>query len=133
MVIQTCFLVENYQNQKKTKAFLAIKDSIKKFHPYLYLNVDHKPLIPFLKRKIILNRHERWNLFLRNYDFELSYIKGCNNIPADCMSRIEYCATQGSLRDRVNSEQNNLKIYNHLNQYLALERKQPLTMNSVIA
>jgi len=108
------------------KEFLALKESVKKFHPYLFgrkfeIYTDHKPLTSFLRKKMISTRQERWNLFLQNYEFDLHYVKGLNNVAADSLSRIASCASNNSLYEKVCIEQQKCK--NILNSLLILNKK----------
>lgn len=80
------------------KEGLAIMFGVTKFHQYLYgckfkLKTDHKPLerIFGAKRqipKILNNRLTRWALTLSTYDYDIEYIDGSKNQPADMLSRL---------------------------------------------
>lgn len=75
------------------KECLALVDSIKKFHHYLYGNhfivwVDHKALQwLFNKQDLGHGRLMRWVILLQSYDFEVRYKKGKLHQNADSMSR----------------------------------------------
>lgn len=80
------------------KEALAIVFGVTKFHQYLYgrhftLKTDHKPLERIFgeKReipKLLNNRLVRWALTLSAYDYEIQYIQGISNAPADVLSRL---------------------------------------------
>ncbi len=84
--------VERRYSQTEREA-LAIVWAVERLHVYLYgghfiLKTDCKPV------QLILNnpkyrppaRIERWNLCLRDYDFDVSYTQGLDN-PSDFLSR----------------------------------------------
>ena len=74
---------------------LAIIEGVKKFHSYLYgstfdIETDHQPL-SYLRTYSATNKNgrlTRWSLFLQDYSFNITYIKGGNNILADKLSRM---------------------------------------------
>ena len=75
------------------KECLAIVFGIKKFALYLYgnkftLQTDHQPLQYLNAAKFESPRVMRWALFLQNYNFTVQYIKGCENVGADFLSRV---------------------------------------------
>ena len=71
---------------------LAIVWAVNKFHRYLYgqhfiLESDHRPL-EYLQTSHSKNpRIMRWSLSLQPYRYTVRYIKGCNNVVADYLSR----------------------------------------------
>ena len=73
---------------------LAIVEGVRKFKNYLYgakfiLETDHQPLT-FLKgysNNCKNGRLTRWSLFLQDYNFQISYIPGKENVTADYLSR----------------------------------------------
>ena len=76
------------------KELLAILDSVKRFRPYLYgkrfiIETDHKPLAWLYKIKEPNSRLIRWRLKLEEFDFEVIYKKGKDNVVADALSRVE--------------------------------------------
>lgn len=74
------------------KELLAIVHALQKFRLYLTnvpfrIRTDHKALT-FLKQCRFLNeRLTRWVLFIQQFDFEISHIKGKDNVLADVLSR----------------------------------------------
>ena len=53
------------------------------------LQTDHQPLIYINSAKFDNSRVMRWALMLQHYRIRMESIKGCENIGADYMSRIE--------------------------------------------
>lgn len=75
------------------KELLAIHFAVTTFRPYLYgksfiVNSDHKPLIYLYNLKNPASKLTRIRLELEEYDFEVQYIKGKDNVIADALSRI---------------------------------------------
>ena len=73
---------------------LGVIFAIKKFQSYLYgtsfvIQTDHEPLAYIRKSKMDSARVMRWALFLQNYKFEVQPIKGCDNLGADYLSRLD--------------------------------------------
>jgi len=71
---------------------LAIMFGISKFKQYLIgkefiLEVDHRPLVYLNKFKGSNDRLMRWALSLQSYKFRIVYIRGAENVGADCLSR----------------------------------------------
>ena len=77
---------------------LAIVWAIKHFRPYLYgkkfiIYTDHKPLTWLNSQKDTSSKLTRWRLRLQDYDYEIVYKKGKQNLNADALSRIRINAT----------------------------------------
>lgn len=75
------------------KELLAIYFAIKHFEPYLYgrkfvVKSDHRPLVHLFGMTKPTNRLTRIRLDLEEFDFEIQYIKGADNVVADALSRI---------------------------------------------
>lgn len=71
----------------------ALVFALKYFKPYLTgaectIVTDHKPLKSLFKGTIKSARVERWALLVNSCPFEISYIKGADNVFADLMSRL---------------------------------------------
>ena len=75
------------------KELLAVVWACKYFRPYLYgrkfiLYTDHKPLTYGLNLKDTNNRLVHWRLALSEFDYEIRYRPGKQNVVADSLSRI---------------------------------------------
>jgi len=75
------------------KELLAIVWAVKYFRPYLFGNkfllvTDHKPLVWLKNLKEPNSMLVRWKLQLLEYDCEVIYKKGSQNVVADALSRI---------------------------------------------
>lgn len=76
------------------KELLAIVWAVKYFRPYLYGNLftvqtDHQPLQWLHNMKEPNNRVLRWKIKLSEYEYEIQYLPGKDNVVADALSRIE--------------------------------------------
>lgn len=88
-------LLESEKNYCVTeKELLSIVFACTKFRTFLLGNKvivrsDHRAL-SFLKNcKLTHGRLVRWTLLLQEYDLEIEYCKGCDNIVGDVLSRID--------------------------------------------
>lgn len=75
------------------KELLAIYFAIKHFEPYLYgrkfcVKTDHRPLVHLFGMTKPTNRLTRIRLDLEEFDFDILYVKGKDNVVADALSRI---------------------------------------------
>lgn len=75
------------------KELLAIVWAVKHFRPYLYgrtftILTDHKPLIYLFNMRDPSSRLMKFRLMLEDYDYNIEYVKGSENIAADALSRI---------------------------------------------
>ena len=75
------------------KELLAIHWAIKYFRCYLYgqkfiVKTDHRPLVYLFSMKDPSSKLTRVRLELEEYDFEIQYIRGKDNVGADALSRI---------------------------------------------
>lgn len=75
------------------KELLAVVWACKYFRPYLYgrkfiLYTDHKPLTYGLNLKDTNNRLVHWRLSLSEFDYEIRYRPGKQNVVADSLSRL---------------------------------------------
>jgi hypothetical protein len=71
---------------------LGIVFGISRFERYLYgrkflLETDHQPLAYLAQVKLSNGRLMRWSLFLQQYQMQIRYVKGTENVGADFMSR----------------------------------------------
>jgi hypothetical protein len=51
------------------------------------LETDHQPLAYLAQAKLSNGRLMRWSLFLQQYQMQIRYVKGTENVGADFMSR----------------------------------------------
>ena len=75
------------------KELAAIHWGINYFRPYLYgkqflVKSDHRPLVYLFSMKNPSSKLTRMRLDLEEYDFEIEYIKGEENVLADALSRL---------------------------------------------
>lgn len=74
---------------------LAIHWAINYFRPYVYgrkfiVQTDHRPLTYLFSMKNPSSKLTRVRLDLEEYDFEIEYVKGKDNVTADALSRITF-------------------------------------------
>ena len=74
---------------------LSIIHACKMWRHYLLgqkfqLRTDHKSLKYIMTQKFLNARQRRWIEFLQEYDFEIAYIPGKDNVVADALSRREF-------------------------------------------
>jgi len=74
------------------RELLALVLSIKHFNHYLLgskfiVRTDHKPLLHIMDMKNQSGRQWRWTEFISQFDMQIQYIKGSENIVADFLSR----------------------------------------------
>lgn len=77
------------------KEMMAIYFAINHFRPYLFgrkflLKTDHKPLVHMWSMKDPNSKVVRMRLELNEYDFDIVYIPGKDNVEADALSRINF-------------------------------------------
>ena len=85
-----------YQKRYSTieKEALALIKALEHFEVYLntgkriVVYSDHNPLVFVLKNQNNNHRLLRWSLFLQSYDLNINYVKGRENVIADCLSRM---------------------------------------------
>lgn len=75
------------------KELLAVVWAIKHFRPYLYgrkfeVYSDHRPLVYLFTLSDPSSRLTKFRLSLEEYNFDVIYKKGCENVVADALSRI---------------------------------------------
>lgn len=75
------------------KELLAIVWAVKHFRPYLFgkkfkIFTDHRPLVHLFGMTNPSSRLTKFRLILEEYDFEVNYVKGKDNVVADALSRI---------------------------------------------
>lgn len=75
------------------KELLSIFWAVRHFRPYLFgrhfkIRTDHKPLLYLFNLTDPSSRLTKFRLGLEEYDFHVEYVKGCENVTADALSRI---------------------------------------------
>ena len=83
--------VDERKYDTREKETIAIMFGLEKFKPYFFgrsvtVMTDHGNL-RWLMDHAQQGRLARWQLFLQQFDFVISYVKGVNNPVADCLSR----------------------------------------------
>lgn len=76
------------------RELFAIVESCRHFRPYLFgrpfvIETDHKPLVWLFSLKEPSSRLVRWRLKLEEFQYNVTYKKGKENVEADTLSRIE--------------------------------------------
>ena len=96
--------VERRYSQFEREA-LAVRWACEKFYLYLYgvkfeLRTDHKPLVIVLGKTSNppSARIERWLLYLQQFQYEITYIRGTDNV-ADVLSRLPVVSAEGDCND----------------------------------
>ena len=88
---------ENYSTNEKK--MLAIVFACEKFNPYILgshfiIHTDHVAIKYLMAKKEAKPRLIRWVLLLQKLDLEIKDKKGCDNMIADHLSRVEKPAVQ---------------------------------------
>ena len=82
---------------------------------------DHKPLLGVLKNPTKDECLVRWATLIQEYNIELKYIEGKNNIFADALSRLPEPATLDLEQELQNKLVDKNTFCNNLNEYLPLK------------
>ena len=83
---------------------LAIVFACEKFRPYILgshviIHTDHVTIKNLMAKKEEKPRLIRWVLLLQEFDLEIIHKKGCNNVIADRLSRVEKPTVQEEERE----------------------------------
>lgn len=100
---------ENYSAIEKE--LLAIVWACKYFRPYLYgrkftLYTDHKPLTYKLNLKDSNSRLIHWRLYLEEFDYDIKYRPGKQNVVADSLSRVQEELNVNDAEENSNASEN---------------------------
>lgn len=95
------------------KELLGIVFAVKSFRNYLFgrkfiIYTDHRPLVYLFGMNNPSSRLTKFRLLLEEYDFDVRYVKGSNNVVADALSRIE--TTSEELKQMANSVCNTMFV-----------------------
>lgn len=98
--LPVAYFSKTFKKGEKNKAIiekelLAIYHSIMAFRPYIYgkkfkVYTDHKPLVYLFTMNNPSSKLVRIKLDLEEFDFDIIYIKGKENVLADALSRIPF-------------------------------------------
>ena len=82
------------------REFLAVIAAVRHFRHHLLgatfrLRTDHRPLQFMTNAKDPWGRRARWIAELQEYDFEMKFIDGRDNLVADALSRLEFGSVRG--------------------------------------
>ena len=90
------------------KELLAVVWAVRHFRPYLYgrkfeVLTDHRPLVYLFSHNNPSSRLTKFRLALEEYDFDIIYKKGTDNVIADALSRMSINELK-DLNDKIGKE-----------------------------
>lgn len=105
----------------------AIHWAVTHFRPYLYgrkfmIQTDHKPLVYLYSLKDPSSKLTRMRLDLEEFDFQIQYVKGKDNVIADALSRVDFEAIKNV---RVNVLQVTTRAQSKIKNQSAQEKTKP--------
>src|SRR5437867_13444851 len=88
---------------------LALIYAFKQYRNYIFgrkvfVEIDHKPLSWIQTAASKNNRLQKWAIFLSEFDFEITWIKGRDNGAADFLSRKDEVDVPANLRRRYDPD-----------------------------
>ena len=86
------------------KEMLAIMHALAKFRQYLVgskfiVKTNHNSLRHFLGQQNLNDRQQKWVSKLQSYDFDISFVKGSQNIVADALSRQPHLSSMAEVSE----------------------------------
>lgn len=66
------------------------------------IETDHAALTSVSKNRYMTNRIYRWTMVMQEYEFEIGYVAGKENLVADAMTSDEECKDDDIKKVRVN-------------------------------
>ena len=113
----------------REKECIGVMFGLDKFKPYFFGSLvtvftDHGNL-RWLMDHEQKGRLARWQLYLMQYDFNISYVKGKHNPVADCLSRYKDTIQIGSVKMRMTAVEVQRKIRLPVKDWASQQRKDP--------
>ena len=97
---------QNYSNIERE--LLSVVFALERLHHYVYgytvtVQTDHQPLVSIWKKSVAANsaRLQRLLLCLSQYDVDIQYLKGKENVIADALSRVSPMPAEANDKDSL--------------------------------